>query len=148
LIPVKKRELIDPMWARMPACAVRSSLSTLSTRSAQSAFSHPPKFLVTAPIGQSSRLGTSLLKSAFQQRFAGSSFMSVAVRAQAESANLASEGLKKQKMTKKIGTHNGTFHCDEALGVFLLERTDKFANGELVRTRDAKVRHIAEFRGW
>lgn len=42
-------------------------------------------------------------------------------------------------MTKKIGTHNGTFHCDEALGVFLLERTDKFANGELVRTRDAKV---------
>lgn len=74
--------------------------------------------------------------------------MSVAVRAQAESASLASEGLKRQKMTKKIGTHNGTFHCDEALGVFLLERTDKFANGELVRTRDAKVRHTAEFRGW
>jgi uncharacterized UPF0160 family protein len=29
---------------------------------------------------------------------------------------------QKRKMVK-IGTHDGTFHCDEALGCFLLQRT-------------------------
>jgi uncharacterized UPF0160 family protein len=27
-----------------------------------------------------------------------------------------------------IGTHNGTFHCDEALAVFLLRQTDEYAD--------------------
>jgi uncharacterized UPF0160 family protein len=27
-----------------------------------------------------------------------------------------------------IGTHNGTFHCDEALAVFLLRQTKEYAD--------------------
>ncbi|KII94340.1 hypothetical protein PLICRDRAFT_171993 [Plicaturopsis crispa FD-325 SS-3] len=40
---------------------------------------------------------------------------------------------------KVIGTHNGTFHCDEALAVFLLRRTATYANADLKRTRDPAV---------
>lgn len=43
---------------------------------------------------------------------------------------------KKMKSTKVIGTHSGTFHCDEALAVFLLRLTDTFKDADLVRTRD------------
>jgi len=50
-----------------------------------------------------------------------------------------SQPLKKQKQTKLIGTHNGTFHCDEALAVFLLRQTEPYRNADLVRTRDPKV---------
>ncbi|XP_002989684.2 UPF0160 protein [Selaginella moellendorffii] len=39
----------------------------------------------------------------------------------------------------KVGTHNGTFHCDEALGCFLIRLTDKFANADIVRTRNQEV---------
>ncbi|KAG0612978.1 hypothetical protein M758_6G067100 [Ceratodon purpureus] len=49
-----------------------------------------------------------------------------------------SGGLKR-KMAKTVGTHNGTFHCDEALGCFMIRLTDKFADAEIVRTRDQKV---------
>jgi uncharacterized UPF0160 family protein len=42
-------------------------------------------------------------------------------------------------MTKIIGTHNGTFHCDEALAVFLLRKTDTYRNSDLKRTRDPSV---------
>ncbi|CAL1386609.1 unnamed protein product [Linum trigynum] len=40
---------------------------------------------------------------------------------------------------KRVGTHNGSFHCDEALGCFMIRLTDKFANAEIVRTRDPQV---------
>ncbi|EIM92455.1 metal-dependent protein hydrolase [Stereum hirsutum FP-91666 SS1] len=40
---------------------------------------------------------------------------------------------------KIIGTHNGTFHCDEALAVFLLRLTGTYRDAELKRTRDPKV---------
>lgn len=40
---------------------------------------------------------------------------------------------------KVIGTHNGTFHCDEALAVFLLKRTEAYGNADLTRTRDPAV---------
>ncbi|TCD71506.1 hypothetical protein EIP91_008887 [Steccherinum ochraceum] len=44
---------------------------------------------------------------------------------------------KRQKMsTQVIGTHNGTFHCDEALAVYLLRRTKVYAEADLKRTRD------------
>ena len=46
---------------------------------------------------------------------------------------------KRTKMAKKIGTHSGTFHCDEALGCFLLQQTSKFAGAEIIRTRDPAV---------
>jgi len=44
---------------------------------------------------------------------------------------------KKAKIeTPTIGTHNGTFHCDEALAVFLLRQTSKYKDANLIRTRD------------
>ncbi|KAH9946642.1 GAMM1 protein [Amylocystis lapponica] len=48
---------------------------------------------------------------------------------------------KKLKMEPKVGhrTHNGTFHCDEALAVFLLKKTKAYADADLKRTRDPAV---------
>jgi len=42
-------------------------------------------------------------------------------------------------MEKTIGTHNGTFHCDEALAVFLLRQTNIFRDAALKRSRDPAV---------
>lgn len=36
-----------------------------------------------------------------------------------------------------IGTHNGTFHCDEALAVYLLKRTKTYGNAGT----DAAIAH-------
>jgi hypothetical protein len=44
----------------------------------------------------------------------------------------------KRKMVK-IGTHNGSFHCDEALGCFLLKQTDLFKDADIIRTRDEDI---------
>ncbi len=44
----------------------------------------------------------------------------------------------KRKMVQ-IGTHNGSFHCDEALGCYLLQKTDRFKDSEVVRSRDPVV---------
>ncbi|XP_047321861.1 MYG1 protein-like [Impatiens glandulifera] len=41
--------------------------------------------------------------------------------------------------TKRVGTHNGSFHCDEALGCFMIRLTNKFYGAEIVRSRDPKV---------
>ncbi|KAK0233212.1 metal-dependent protein hydrolase [Armillaria fumosa] len=38
-----------------------------------------------------------------------------------------------------IGTHNGTFHCDEALAVFLLRQTSAYQGADLKRTRDPAI---------
>ncbi|TBU48360.1 GAMM1 protein [Dichomitus squalens] len=47
---------------------------------------------------------------------------------------------KKQKLeAKAIGTHNGTFHCDEALAVFLLRKTNAYADAGLKRSRDPAI---------
>ncbi|GAV82816.1 LOW QUALITY PROTEIN: UPF0160 domain-containing protein, partial [Cephalotus follicularis] len=35
---------------------------------------------------------------------------------------------------KRVGTHNGSFHCDEALACFILCRTLKFSNAQIIRT--------------
>lgn len=40
---------------------------------------------------------------------------------------------------KKIGTHNGAFHCDEVLAVYMLRQTSQFSGAEVVRTRDPDV---------
>ncbi|KAI9298533.1 metal-dependent protein hydrolase [Neoconidiobolus thromboides FSU 785] len=39
----------------------------------------------------------------------------------------------------KIGTHNGTFHCDEALAVYMLKQLPEYKQAEVVRSRDPKV---------
>ncbi|CAA2956529.1 Hypothetical predicted protein [Olea europaea subsp. europaea] len=40
---------------------------------------------------------------------------------------------------KRVGTHNGSFHCDEALGCFMIRLTNKFSNAQIVRSRDPQV---------
>ncbi|XP_060971073.1 uncharacterized protein LOC133037699 [Cannabis sativa] len=42
-------------------------------------------------------------------------------------------------MTNLIGTHNGTFHCDEALACYFLRLTNKFSAAKILRTRDIQV---------
>ncbi|KAI9026667.1 metal-dependent protein hydrolase [Phycomyces nitens] len=44
-----------------------------------------------------------------------------------------------QAQRPKIGTHDGFFHCDEALAVYLLRQTKAFKDGDVVRSRDPKV---------
>jgi uncharacterized UPF0160 family protein len=39
----------------------------------------------------------------------------------------------------QIGTHDGSFHCDEALACFMLRMTEQFRDAEVVRTRDAAL---------
>ncbi|PON72007.1 Metal-dependent protein hydrolase [Parasponia andersonii] len=41
--------------------------------------------------------------------------------------------------TKQVGTHNGSFHCDEALACSLLRLTGKFSGANVVRTRDLQI---------
>ncbi|KAG7558304.1 hypothetical protein FFLO_02774 [Filobasidium floriforme] len=46
---------------------------------------------------------------------------------------------KKLKASKTIGTHSGTFHADESLGVSMLRKTAEYKDADLTRTRDPKV---------
>ncbi|PNH03653.1 hypothetical protein TSOC_010264 [Tetrabaena socialis] len=45
----------------------------------------------------------------------------------------------KRPMAPRIGTHSGTFHCDEALGCWLLKQTAQFRDADIVRTRDPEL---------
>lgn len=47
--------------------------------------------------------------------------------------------LKKTRQMATIGTHSGSFHCDEALGCWLLQQTDRFKTATIVRSRDPAV---------
>eukprot|EP01084_Bolivina_argentea_P045746 84191_1 len=41
---------------------------------------------------------------------------------------------------KTIGTHNGTFHCDEALACYMLSNhTKEFQNANIIRSRDTNI---------
>ncbi|KAI0001998.1 metal-dependent protein hydrolase [Russula vinacea] len=40
---------------------------------------------------------------------------------------------------KVIGTHNGTFHCDEALAVYMLRLTKAYRDADVKRTRDPAI---------
>jgi len=46
----------------------------------------------------------------------------------------------------RVGTHNGSFHCDEALGCFLIRLTSQFAGADVVRTRDSQVPSSLPYR--
>ncbi|KAK8944566.1 hypothetical protein KSP39_PZI008314 [Platanthera zijinensis] len=50
-----------------------------------------------------------------------------------------STGSPNPNSLKRVGTHNGSFHCDEALGCFMIRLTDNFAGAEIVRSRDSKL---------
>lgn len=39
-------------------------------------------------------------------------------------------------MEPTIGTHDGSFHCDEALACYLLRLLPKFQDARIIRTRD------------
>ncbi|KAG5060153.1 hypothetical protein AAZX31_01G092100 [Glycine max] len=45
---------------------------------------------------------------------------------------------------KRVGTHNGSFHCDEALGCFMIRLTNKFNSAEIVRSRDPQVLEVLD----
>merc|ERR1712096_312212 len=40
---------------------------------------------------------------------------------------------------KVIGTHSGSFHCDEALACYMLRQTEEFKDAPVVRSRDPAV---------
>ncbi|KAI4303613.1 hypothetical protein MLD38_039221 [Melastoma candidum] len=42
-------------------------------------------------------------------------------------------------LKRVVGTHNGSFHCDEALGCFMIRLTEQFRDAEIVRSRDPQV---------
>ncbi|KAJ1159934.1 hypothetical protein NDU88_000438 [Pleurodeles waltl] len=44
-----------------------------------------------------------------------------------------------EAMPSRIGTHNGSFHCDEALACYLLRTLPQYRDAEIVRTRDPKI---------
>jgi len=48
-------------------------------------------------------------------------------RTAAAAAALASAGMATKRKAATIGTHSGTFHCDEALGCWMLKQTEQFA---------------------
>ena len=54
------------------------------------------------------------------------------------SRRVADAVLKRQRPAR-IVTHDGAFHCDEALACFLLTKTKVFRNYEIVRTRDPAI---------
>lgn len=45
---------------------------------------------------------------------------------------------------KTIATHSGSFHCDEALGCWLLRQTAEFGGATIVRSRDPAVYGAAD----
>jgi hypothetical protein len=47
--------------------------------------------------------------------------------------NMSSEPASKRACMMKIGTHNGTFHCDEVFACFMLKQLPQFENAEIVR---------------
>ncbi|XP_045461301.1 MYG1 protein [Harmonia axyridis] len=46
---------------------------------------------------------------------------------------------KSLKMAKKIGTHNGVFHCDEVLACYMLKKLPLYKDADIVRTRDEAI---------
>ncbi|XP_060525646.1 MYG1 protein [Cylas formicarius] len=46
---------------------------------------------------------------------------------------------KSPRLIKKIGTHDGMFHCDEALACFMLKQLPIYKDAEIVRTRNSSI---------
>lgn len=49
-----------------------------------------------------------------------------------------------RNMAPYIGTHDGTFHCDDVTACFMLKTLEKFKNHEIVRTRNPELLSKAE----
>jgi uncharacterized UPF0160 family protein len=63
---------------------------------------------------------------------------SVALKVWNGFATMATDS-KLPKILKKIGTHNGVFHCDEALACYMLKQLPEYRDAEIVRTRDMSI---------
>lgn len=48
------------------------------------------------------------------------------------------------KSVNYIGTHDGTFHCDDVTACFMLKQLDRFKDHDIVRTRDQELLDKAE----
>ncbi|KAL7751519.1 hypothetical protein RI367_002982 [Sorochytrium milnesiophthora] len=46
---------------------------------------------------------------------------------------------KKAKLNAALITHNGTFHADEVLACWMLKQLPRYADAEIIRTRDANL---------
>jgi len=60
---------------------------------------------------------------------------------------MVENGPKKPKFEVEpntIGTHSGTFHCDEVLAVYLLQQLPEFRNHKLLRTRDQSLLDLCD----
>lgn len=47
--------------------------------------------------------------------------------------------LRMARSVKTIGTHDGAFHCDEAMGCWMLRQTERFKGGRITRTRNEEA---------
>ena len=45
----------------------------------------------------------------------------------------SAQGMPAKRKMVNIGTHSGSFHCDEALGCYMLKQTKEFGEGEVTR---------------
>lgn len=50
---------------------------------------------------------------------------------------------KNPRLIKKIGTHNGVFHCDEALACYMLKQLPEYRDAQIIRTRDPSVSFLS-----
>lgn len=66
---------------------------------------------------------------------AGSSWFAVMAELELKNDSDTPEA-KKALISPKIGTHNGTFHCDEALACFMLKQLPQYRLADIVRTRN------------
>ena len=49
-------------------------------------------------------------------------------------SGMSGEPAAKKALTMvKIGTHNGTFHCDEVLACFMLKQLPRYKDAEIIR---------------
>ncbi|KAL1512798.1 hypothetical protein ABEB36_002326 [Hypothenemus hampei] len=53
--------------------------------------------------------------------------------------NTMASDAKTQKFITKIGTHDGVFHCDEALACFMLKLLPEYKEAVIIRTRNQQV---------
>ncbi|KAL7728351.1 hypothetical protein ACLKA6_007445 [Drosophila palustris] len=53
--------------------------------------------------------------------------------------NIETSTPAKRSTPPTIGTHNGTFHCDEVVACFMLKQLPEYENSEIFRSRDDKA---------
>lgn len=74
-----------------------------------------------------------LVRSVVQSHFGATTHRNLSQTVQ----KMAQEAKKAKLPT--IGTHNGTFHCDEILACFMLQQLPAYENASIVRSRDEAV---------